>query len=101
MTLVDRVFLSIYYHHMDISVEVGKKLLRNCDIIKFRGRVQVLVHNQWLHLCRTDLKDDVCTFSHEESSDLEAVRIKYLEKIVLGVRISPTTFAVIDSYTDG
>ena len=59
--------------------------------IKFKGR--------WLRLCRTDLKDDVRTYVVLE--DEEDPVSYYRERIQYGARVSKTSFAVVDSFSDG
>jgi hypothetical protein len=93
-----------------LSKEEGRKVLaatplrRNSD-----GYPLVRYQKDWCLLCRTDLKDDVCTsYSTEDKQhDLETLRAEYLERISLGVRVRKSRggdhmlFACIDAYSDG
>lgn len=68
--------------------------------------VEVLVDGEWMALARTGLKDDICTFSFDDSKDIEKTRESYIDKIKYGARIIVEnngflTFAVVDSLSDG
>lgn len=57
--------------------------------------IEILYKERWLHLARTDLKDDVCTGRPGYTLD------KFKQLVRYGARISDDTFAVIDSLSDG
>ncbi len=92
----------------ELTVEATKELLMSSDL-RFRQvpgwgtKADIKIDDKWLHLCRTDLKDDIRTSSAEGESSVEEVRKKYLQKIRYGARICDEHgyFAVIDSYSDG
>lgn len=91
---------------VDYHVEDAKVLLQNSPIRLHNDRIEVDINNEWMHLCRTDLKDDVCTWRPDEiPKDLEQVRQLYLNNIKYGARIrqygNSVVFAIIDSYSDG
>jgi hypothetical protein len=75
---------------------------------KYARLAEVYHDGKWLHLCRTDLADDVCTFGGEdEKLGLEDLRAKYLQGVQFGARLGSRRsadsgrFAVVDSFSDG
>lgn len=105
--------IDMYLKDGDLSKDDAIEMLKKCDI-RLAGEnpwgqpyVQILIDGQWLHLCRTDLKDDVCTYTYIDRN-LEENRDYYLNQIRYGARIrkgdideSFPIFAVIDSFSDG
>jgi hypothetical protein len=70
----------------------------------YKSLAEVLYEGSWRHLCRTDLKDDVCTFGgDDQSSELETLRSHYLKRIGFGARVGKDgdRFAVVDAFSDG
>lgn len=95
-------------HPVDLSINETRAFLANAQtrIGKMRGhqnfdQVQVAYQGEWLGLCRTDLKDDVCTGGASNVTDAAAEVERYITKIRYGARIRDFSFAVIDSYSDG
>jgi hypothetical protein len=92
---------------VDWSVDEAKKLISEAPIRwgeAWYGRgVEIKVGDEWLYLCRTDLKDDVCTGSYEDADrSLEENRRHYLGKVRYGARLTEDGgFAVIDRLSDG
>ena len=88
--------------NVTLGVRDGKKILRAAHLRIKGHRVQILYDYQWLDLCRTDLMDDVATFTHEDvTHGIEPIRRYYLTRIHYGVRIDKRSWRVIDSATDG
>lgn len=69
----------------------------------------ILFRGEWHEVCRTDLKDDVCTScdSHENRYDPQKELEHYRGLVRYGARIKTERslpmplFAVVDSYSDG
>ena len=94
--------MEIYGCDVTLGVRDGKKILRAAHLRIKGQRVQILYDYQWLDLCRTDLMDDVTTFTHEDvTRGIERTRRYYLAKIRWGVRVGKSSWCVIDSATDG
>ena len=66
----------------------------------YGAAVEILYNGDWVHLARTDQKDDVCT-GHIMTQSLEDEIKFYRDKARLGARVREGCFAVIDSYSDG
>lgn len=92
------------------SINDARKLLSSApmrwgkeDYWKHRT-AEVQIDGKWLHLCRTDLADDVCTYGgHDFQEELDGLREKYLRGIGYGARLTESGdgFAVVDSFSDG
>ncbi len=82
---------------MDISPEDGRAIMETAEYRKVGDRIEILYNDKWLHLCRTDLQDDVCTWIIGKDVGF------YKRAIRHGVRIKNgnATFAVIDAFSDG
>lgn len=69
------------------------------------GKIMVMFRGKWLNLCRTDQLDDVCTSTcmtwHEAKTEAKHAVKFFMKKCRYGARVDATTFAVIDSATDG
>jgi hypothetical protein len=102
-----------YGYSVDLSINEAKTALTAAPM-RWNGAenawgdkrlAEVLYEGSWRHLCRTDLKDDVCTFGGgDESSELETLRSHYLERICFGARVGKdgeVRFAVVDGFSDG
>ena len=64
-------------------------------------KLMAKIGDKWLHVCRTDLLDDVCTFGVAFNCKAdEAVRI-YAQRVRYGARVDGNRFAVVDSVSDG
>jgi hypothetical protein len=65
------------------------------------GGVEVEYEGKWLHLCRTDLHDDIRTWSSWAShADINSVEY-YRQRIAYGARITDDAFFVVDALSDG
>lgn len=86
-------------YHVDLNNLEAIAILSNCETITRDGRVMVYV-NGWKDLCRTDLKDDVCTWSPSKANSKEQLEF-YKKKVQFGARTDNGRFAVVDSFSDG
>lgn len=65
------------------------------------GGVEVKYEGKWLHLCRTDLKDDVRTWT-SWASDSDAHHMDHYRRTVhYGARITDHSFYIVDAVSDG
>ena len=63
--------------------------------------VEILYEGKWRRLCRTDLKDDVCTGTCEKIADASKVIAEYEGRVHFGARITDERIAIVDSFSDG
>lgn len=95
---------------VDLSVEEGKAYLAAAEIrivdepADWSGpaynRPQIKWHDEWINLCRTDLKDDVAT-GNCVTKTAEEWRAYYMGRIHYGVRIKPTSQGGVIIHKDG
>jgi len=96
-----------YSYAVDLSINEAKAALTIAPLRWNQGMAEVCHDGKWLHLCRTDLSDDVCTSGGEDGLDLETLRRKYLRGIRFGARLNHekrpgySRFAVVDAFSDG
>ena len=94
--------MKIYGYDVTLNADEGKKILLATRLQIKDQRVQIWYNQQWLNLCRADLKDDVGTFTHEDvTRGIERTRHYYLVRIHYGVRVDENSWRVIDSVSDG
>jgi hypothetical protein len=94
--------------HPDLSVEEGIAYLTTAELMLEDRLAWGVPYNQplikwegeWIHLCRTDLKDDVATGVCQTKS-VEEWREYYLAHIRYGVRITPLGLGGWVRYNDG
>lgn len=70
------------------------------------GGVEVMHDGKWKHLCRTDLKDDVRTWTSfafgPDGKRPDVHHIDYYRSgLPYGARITDDAFFVVDAYSDG
>lgn len=70
------------------------------------GGVEVRYNGKWLHLCRTDLKDDVRTWTSAIAGpgiDPNIVNHidHYRKTVAYGARITDRAFFIVDAFSDG
>lgn len=86
---------------VDLSINDAKRILASAPMRRISDGKAEVYHGTWLHLCRTDLSDDVCTLDANDSkADLEQLRQHYLARIKFGARTNDR-FAVVDALSDG
>lgn len=117
--------LRLYDNAVDISREEAVRIIECAPDSAFRRRpsepsrwndppdnfpldlIEEIFHEgAWLHFCRTDECDDVCTshcvpYEKFKDRDTRKFWLKYAKKCSLGARIGPERFALIDALTDG
>lgn len=86
---------------LDMSRREGVKTLQECSRLITGKELRIHYKNKWLRVCRTDLKDDVCTTSSIDPTTMDEAVKYWTEKIVLGVRLKDDAFCCVDAYSDG
>lgn len=99
-------------HNVDLSRRDTIKILKSCKWRKRKsGGVEINYKGEWWHLCRTDLIDDVCTWTSYawdgEHKPFNVNHLNYYAKTVaFGARLKrhddrgDQTFAIIDAVSD-
>lgn len=96
---------------IQLTTSQARSVLRR---VKWRARtkrgggIEIWYRRKWLHLCHTDLVDDVCTWTstHRAEDDLESCDDPrhvdfYRSRCVYGARVGSEFFAVVQTLTDG
>lgn len=66
------------------------------------GGVEVQYNGKWLHLCRTDLKDDIRTCAIASShGDVNSMAFYFSGAVAYGSRVTDDAFFIVDSFSDG
>lgn len=86
---------------VELNADKTKKVLEKAESRKRKGGgVEIKYKRKWLHLCRTDLKDDIRTWT-SWSSHGNISSVGFYNKNVYGARITKDAFFVIDRFSDG
>ena len=97
-------------YYVTLSVNEGRRVLAKARMRwnnkkngwNYSRRAEVYYGGKWLNLARTDLVDDVCTFSgDDDAKELDELRQKYMGHIRYGVRVVNGRFSAVDHVSDG